>query len=134
MRRIASTEVAMMIALQIGVCFLLGCGGQSSVGVGGEQAVKDAPPLPGWAPSDPSQKWQQLEIDDTPLYTGNQFAIVDLIDAIEHDREPLSSGHDAVAALEMILGAYESQITGKRVTFPMKNRKHPLERFGATGS
>ena len=29
MRRIASTEVAMMIALQIGVCFLLGCGGPS---------------------------------------------------------------------------------------------------------
>jgi predicted dehydrogenase len=82
-----------------------------------------------WAPTDASQKWDKLDLDDTPLYTGNQLAIVDLIEAIEHDREPLSSGRAAVAALEMILGAYESQITGKRVVFPMQNRKHPLEQW-----
>lgn len=86
-------------------------------------------PYPLWAPTDASQKWERLELDDTPLYTGNQLAIVDLINAIEHDSEPISSGRAAVAALEMILGAYESQITGERVMFPMKNRKHPLERF-----
>ena len=84
---------------------------------------------PLWAPTNTSQKWELLELDNTPLYTGNQLAIVDLIDAIERDRKPLSSGRDAVAALEMILGTYESQITGKRVTFPMENRKHPLARF-----
>ncbi len=86
-------------------------------------------PYPLWMPSDTSQKWEPLELDDTPLYTGNQLAIVDLVDAIENDREPLSSGRAAVAALEMILGAYESQITGERVIFPIGNRKHPLERF-----
>jgi len=80
-----------------------------------------------WAPVDASQKWEKLDLDDTPLRTGNQIAIIDLIDAIENDREPISSGRAAVAALEMILGAYESQITGERVTFPMKNRKHPLK-------
>ena len=35
---------------------------------------------------------------------------------------------DAVAALEMILGAYESQLSGQRVSFPIANREHPLSR------
>ena len=60
------------------------------------------------------------------LGTGNQLAIADLIEAIETDRKPVSSASDAVAALEMILGAYESHITGGRVELPMANRSHPL--------
>jgi predicted dehydrogenase len=86
-------------------------------------------PYPVWSPHDLSQQWQPLKLDDTPLQTGNKLAIIDLIDSIENDRKPISSGYDAVAALEMILGTYESQITGERVLFPMKNRKHPLEIF-----
>ena len=86
-------------------------------------------PYPLWAPADASQRWESLDLEETPLLTGNQLAIVDLIDAIENDRDPLSSGRDAIAALEMIVGAYESQITGARVTFPMKNRTHPLHRL-----
>jgi hypothetical protein len=50
-----------------------------------------------------------------------------MIDAIEHDREPICSGSGGVAALEMALGAYESQFTGRRVEFPLSNRKHPLQ-------
>ncbi len=87
-------------------------------------------PYPVWAPHDLSQRWEPLKLDDTSLYAGNQLAIIDLIDAIENDREPISSGRDAVSALEMILGAYESQLTGARVTFPMENRKHPLTMVG----
>ena len=49
-----------------------------------------------------------------------------LIAAVEEDRQPLSSARDARAALEMILGAYEAQITGARVALPMPNRQHPL--------
>ena len=51
---------------------------------------------------------------------------MDLIEAIEQNRQPLSSASDAVAALEMIVGAYQSQLTKARVSFPMKNRQHPL--------
>ncbi|HGJ65129.1 TPA: Gfo/Idh/MocA family oxidoreductase [bacterium] len=86
-------------------------------------------PYPVWSPHNLSQKWEPLNLDDTALQAGNQLAIIDLIDSIENDRKPISSGYDAVCALEMILGAYESQITGNRVSFPMKNRKHPLEIF-----
>jgi predicted dehydrogenase len=86
-------------------------------------------PYPVWLPSDSTQKWEPLNIDNTDLSVGNQLAIIDLIDAVENNREPISSGQAAVSALEMILGTYESQITGGRIAFPMKNRKHPLERF-----
>lgn len=86
-------------------------------------------PYPVWLPSDSNQKWEPLKIDNTDLAVGNQLAIIDLIDAVENDREPISSAKAAVAALEMILGTYESQITGGRVAFPMKNRKHPLAEF-----
>jgi hypothetical protein len=83
-------------------------------------------PHPIMLPLDSTQKWEPIPLSDVSLHSGNQLAIRDLIAAIETDREPLSSAADAVAALEMILGAYESQLTGARVPFPMKNRKHPL--------
>ena len=84
-------------------------------------------PHPCWSPANTDQKWEALEVDDTPFSSGNNLAVLDLIDAIENDRKPISAAEDAVAALEMILGAYESQLTGKRVSFPIANREHPLK-------
>lgn len=85
-------------------------------------------PHPVFRPAAEQQNWLPLEeASDEPLSTGNRLAIVDLIEAIEEDREPISSARDAVAALEMILGSYESQITGARVSMPMVRRQHPLE-------
>ena len=85
-------------------------------------------PHPVFTPSQGDRVWLPLEeAADEPLPTGNQLAIIDLIEAAEEDRQPISSAADAVAALEMILGAYESQITGGRVAFPMLQRRHPLE-------
>ena len=84
-------------------------------------------PHPVFDAADASQQWIPLdEVADEALSTGNDLAVADLIDAAETDREPLSSARDAVAALEMILGAYEAEITGGRVAFPMQRREHPL--------
>ena len=83
-------------------------------------------PYPLMLPLDTTQRWEAIPLPDASLATGNQLAIRDLIAAAEEGREPLSSAADAVAALEMILGAYESQLTGARVPFPMQNRRHPL--------
>lgn len=80
-----------------------------------------------WAPEDASQQWESLSLETAALGEGNRLAVLDLIDAIEGDRDPISSGRSAVAALEMILGAYASQITGSRVVFPIADRRHPLE-------
>ena len=85
-------------------------------------------PYPVIVPSHSDQEWEAIDLDDTPFFKGNELAILDLIDAIENDRKPISAAEDAVAALEMILGAYESQLTGHRVPFPIANREHPLSR------
>lgn len=85
-------------------------------------------PYPVLVPSNPEQEWEAVDLDNTPFSQGNELAIRDLVDAIENDRKPISADEDAVAALEMILGAYESQLTGQRVPFPIANREHPLSR------
>ena len=85
-------------------------------------------PYPVLVPSNLEQEWEAIDLDQTPFSSGNELAIRDLIDAIENDRKPISAAEDAVAALEMILGAYESQLTGGRVPFPIENREHPLSR------
>ena len=91
-------------------------------------------PDAGWSPRNEAQKPELVQICDPPtvegdgITSGNQLAIMDLIDAIENDGKPVSSAEDAVAALEMIVGAYESQLTGARVKFPIENREHPLKR------
>ena len=82
-----------------------------------------------WAPRDTSQTWQRLELSDVPQKSAHELAITDLISAIEADRDPICGGRDGVKTLEMVMGAYESQITGARVAIPMENRSHPLERF-----
>jgi predicted dehydrogenase len=89
-------------------------------------------PHPLYAPSAQEQRWEPLE--EAPCsepQDGNQLAIIDLIEAAEEDHKPLSADTDALAALEMILGTYESQISGARVAVPMTNRLHPL--VGWTG-
>ena len=85
-------------------------------------------PYPVLLPSNPDQEWEAIDLDSTPFSRGNELAIRDLIDAVENDRKPISAAKDAVAALEMILGAYESQLSGERVPFPIANREHPLSR------
>ena len=85
-------------------------------------------PYPVLVPANSDQEWEAIDLDDTPFSSGNELAIRDLIDAVENDRKPISAAADAVAALEMILGAYESQLSGERVPFPIANREHPLSR------
>ena len=58
----------------------------------------------------------------------NRFAAWDLIRAIEEERQPLASAYDARKVLEMINGAYASQLTGWVVPLPLAEREHPLEK------
>ena len=83
-----------------------------------------------WAPWDGGHAWHALGLLDDHLQdTGNYRALIDLIDAIERDRAPISSARDARWALEMIHGAYASQISGQRAVFPLPDRAHPLEKW-----
>ena len=66
---------------------------------------------------------------DRNHHFGNRLIALDLIDAIESDRQPLGGMYDGRAALEMILAVYESHRLGRAVEIPLKNRKHPLSRL-----
>ena len=57
---------------------------------------------------------------------GNEAAVLDLIDAIETDRQPISGMYDARAATEMIVSVFESHRIGGPVKFPLTNRQNPL--------
>lgn len=48
----------------------------------------------------------------TPLFK-------DFIDAIREDREPLVNGEEGKKAMEIVLGAYKSRLTGQKVKFPL---------------
>ena len=86
------------------------------------------------APWTAGQNRVSLNLDPVPLMEGNRLAICNLIDSIETDSQPGSSASDARAALEMILGAYASQVSGGgRVSFPLEDRVHPLERLRGQG-
>ena len=90
-------------------------------------------PHPLWHPADTSRVWEPMKLKNVPALTGHEIALMDLIKAIEEDRDPICSGHDGTTALEMVMGIYESQITGERVNCPMKNRQHPLINFQKKG-
>ncbi|EIP97848.1 putative dehydrogenase [Opitutaceae bacterium TAV1] len=57
----------------------------------------------------------------------NRLAAWDLIRSIEENREPLAGARDARTVLEMIHGAWASQLTGRAVRLPLGDRRHPLE-------
>ncbi len=87
-----------------------------------------------WAPGEENVAWQPLpdapELGITDPRTENYLPIVtDLIKAVEQDRLPKVSMQDGRASLEMIQAVYESYLTGKKVTFPLKERVHPLIRL-----
>jgi len=56
----------------------------------------------------------------------NVAIVRDVLKAREEGREPINSGRDGRWALEMILGVYESHLSGKKVSLPLINREHPL--------
>jgi predicted dehydrogenase len=88
---------------------------------------------PAWSPGRTGAKWQPIssngvgkpETRDTK-HGSNHAAVLDLIEAIEKDRQPVSGVYDARAATEMIASVFESHRQGGPVTLPLKNRKNPL--------
>lgn len=84
-----------------------------------------------------ADKWEVLQPEPLPaperapsnasgMHTANQVLVRDLLLSVESGRQPRSSGHDARAALEMILAVYASHIQGTRVNLPLTEREHPL--------
>jgi predicted dehydrogenase len=104
-------------------------------------ALPDAPPDQSVGAQPGAGRWQRLypepAADETPAGQGggrqteNQALVRGLLASVEMDSEPTASGHEARAALEMILAVYEAHIQGGRVRLPLVDRTHPLSRWGA---
>jgi predicted dehydrogenase len=86
-----------------------------------------------WIPDD-KVKWERIRLEEWEaipekdrMHHSNVAIARELILAIEEDRDLIkaSSGHDARAALEMIMAAHESQRLKGRVDFPLENRENP---------
>jgi predicted dehydrogenase len=82
-------------------------------------------------------EWQRLDVPEMPpgegappsagaFFATNQALTRDLLAAIEQNRPPINDGHNARAALELILAVYASHLAGARVTLPLADRSHPL--------
>jgi predicted dehydrogenase len=95
-----------------------------------------------WLPDAQDLQWERVLLDewerrpDGQLRSGsertqlsNHLIVTELIQAIEARREVVaaSSGHDARAALEMIMAVHESQRLQCRVAFPLENRANPYQ-------
>ena len=61
------------------------------------------------------------------MHESNRLIVEELIQALEEDRDVVqaSSGHDARAALEMIMVVHESHRLQRRLPFPLGNRENP---------
>lgn len=74
--------------------------------------------------------WRKIDHDPDERRSerggANAMMVRDLLEAIEKDREPVCSARDARWTIEMVMGVYQSQRTGRRVEFPLKDRRHPL--------
>ncbi len=90
---------------------------------------------PAWSPGRTGAVWKPISSNgvgepetrkDSDNQRGNDLAVIDLIDAIENDRQPRSGLYDARAATEMIAAVFESHRLGRRVEFPLVNRQNPL--------
>jgi predicted dehydrogenase len=51
---------------------------------------------------------------------------LDLVDAIERNRDPVCTARDGCWTIEMVAGIYRSQFTGSRVPFPLRDRRDPF--------
>lgn len=93
---------------------------------------------PGWSPGLSGKQWETISsngpgkpetLDSSSHHGGNLAAVMDLISAIENDRQPVCSVYDARAATEMIVAVFESHRVGGPVSIPLKTRTNPLSRL-----
>lgn len=77
-------------------------------------------------------EWEAIPPDGRMRESNRRYALA-LLAAITGDRAPdhVSTGRDALAALEMVLAPAESQRLGRRVGLPLANRANPYTALGA---
>ena len=77
------------------------------------------------------KSWQKADADFfnsiNPVEYYHQLQIEDFIEAITQDREPLVTGQDGRATVELFEAIYRSQKLNKPVKFPLCNKSQSSE-------
>ncbi len=94
-----------------------------------EIELKEDRIIPGAVPIMESFKDKKSIVLGPVFATARRYAVLDLMQAIEEDRQPICNVFDAQTVMEMIYGVYASHLQNKPVLFPLTDRKHPLEKF-----
>ncbi len=82
-----------------------------------------------WSNLGRSDIWAPFEFPDSNSPASlkhNEKPVNDWLTAIERDHQPECSGLNGLWAVEMVMAVYQSALTGARVDFPLKDRRHPL--------
>ena len=91
-----------------------------------------------WSPGRTGKAWQRVSsngigkpetLSDDKYKARHTLAILDFIDAIENERQPLCNMHEGRWITEMIAGVFESHRVGNTVDLPLKTRVNPLTLF-----
>jgi predicted dehydrogenase len=86
--------------------------------VGYDYAVEKAGSTVGWSFTIYEEIWNY----------GFVHEMAHFVDCVKHDKEPLVTGHDARAVMEVLFAAYESAGTGRKVKLPFKtNASKPFD-------
>ena len=88
-----------------------------------------------WSANREDNEWKPVELSpDQSDELGSdrwnsvyRIVVQEFVRCIETGKEHPTSGRQALKALELIAGAYESHRLGKPVMVPLTQRKHPLE-------
>ncbi len=74
-------------------------------------------------------EWTMLDSSGYGWAGWDAFApsIAEVLSAIEEGREPINSGHEGTAALEILLAVYESARMRNRIFLPITQEANPLE-------
>lgn len=81
----------------------------------------------GWKPEGKTDRWEPLEaaaVKAPPPH--NAGPVGDWLEAIAQNRPPECSGRNGAWAVEMVMAVYQAALQGRRVSFPLRERKHPL--------
>ncbi|MBL9134300.1 MAG: Gfo/Idh/MocA family oxidoreductase [Verrucomicrobiales bacterium] len=82
-----------------------------------------------WSAEGRRDDWQPLDaalVQAPPEH--NLGPVGDWLQAIQERREPECSGRNGAWAVEMAMGVYASSMEGRRLPFPLADRRHPLDR------
>jgi predicted dehydrogenase len=80
-----------------------------------------------WKAEGKTDDWQPLDpsVLKSPS-AHNLDPVGDWLDAVSKNREPECSGRNGAWAVEMVMAVYQAALSGKRVSFPLAARAHPL--------